>query len=397
MLEEEVETKVVEIKEDLQKEIIGLFDQLDLAKSISSPTIVVATGPTETKKFYEEVWKPDTKYKFEHFIVERADSSTVNRLVEICQKDDVVGILGIGGGKIDAAKYAAHIVHKSFFDLPTNLSSDWLASPKSVVKDGAEFFSINTTPPKIVFKYKPILLRCPPRHIAALYGDLSDKPNACADWLLRVFMEYKTGEKLKDEVYFDEVASTICVNALKDVSNVVKKMQKIYDETQIIFSHAHTLWPEIIDVAFNSAVTVGKAMSSLTPYSSRPASGPAHLCAHALDAKAPRPLIHGEGVGVMSIFTYNLRKKYADDYLVEKPFGVGLEDIVLPLRYMRAPTDAKELGVDDITMIDSVVYAAELGEKRWFNTFSYLKEFHKPPLIIDRRFAKDELKEAGLI
>ena len=97
-------------------------------------------------------------------------------------------------------------------------------------------------------------------------------------------------------------------------------------------------------------VSCGVAMSIAG--SSRPTSGSAHLFSHALDQINENPALHGEQCGVGGI-------------MMAKLHGLDWEIIKEKLQIIGAPTTAKELGIDDETVIKALLLAKSIRPERY--------------------------------
>jgi len=392
MREEDPEIEVVEIKKNLGREITKLFDKIILQKTegVESPKIMLLSSSGSTKKFAKKIPKKVSKYSFtEPQEIKEADSETCTKLLELAQKENIVALLSVGGGKVlDVGKFVGSYHKKDVIVCPTSTSHDGVCSSRAVIRKNREYHhSINVNPPRAVILNWPWIESCAkthPEYILSAIGDLSDKPNACADWLLTKVMQ-KRGEEAKEEVIYDGIKSEESVDSFKKILDLLKKME---EKEEIVAPK------ELVKPVMYSLIICGKQMSSLDPHSSRPASGPGHLISHALDKILPQPRLHGYQVGIGALISYYIREKYLDldeEPYGKKPYGVGFEEVARAFKYARIPKHWKELGIDDGDMVNAIVEAAEIGKDRWFNLFEYLKEYHKPKINIDGIFANEIL------
>ena len=86
--------------------------------------------------------------------------------------------------------------------------------------------------------------------------------------------------------------------------------------------------------------------------STRPASGSEHLFSHALDMVAPKPALHGEQVGVGAIMM---------SYLHGRNWR-AIRDV---LRRAGAPTNARELGIEDKYIVEALTIAHKIRPERY--------------------------------
>ncbi len=392
MREEDLEIEVVEIKKNLGREITKLFDKIILPKTkgVESPKIMLLNGSGPTKKFAKKIPKKVSKYSFtEPQEIKEADSETCTKLLELAQKENIVALLSVGGGKVlDVGKFVGSYHKKSVIVCPTSTTHDGICSSRAVIRKNGEYHrSINVNPPRAVILHWPWPESCTkthPEYILSGLGDLSDKPNACADWLLTKVMQER-GEDVKEETNFNKTKSKKSVDAFKEILDILKKKEEKGEAITPV---------ELVKPVMHSLITCGKQMSSLEPPSARPASGPGHLISHALDKILPQPRLHGYQVGIGALISYYIREKYLDldeKLYGKKPYGIGFEEVARAFKYARIPKHWKELGIDDGDMINAIVEAPEIGKDRWFNLFEYLKEDHKPKINIDGIFANEIL------
>jgi glycerol-1-phosphate dehydrogenase [NAD(P)+] len=131
---------------------------------------------------------------------------------------------------------------------------------------------------------------------------------------------------------------------------------------KLVMDRAHEIKPQLeesVRIVIKALVSSSVAMSIAG--SSRPASGSEHMFAHQLDVIASTPALHGEETGVGTIMMMYLH-------------GGDWKRIKNALRTIGAPTNAKELGVRDEEVIQSLVKAHEIRPNRYTILGSGLEE-----------------------
>lgn len=364
------------------EELDSKLDELNVGKNI-----LLVSGPTETKKIAEEVKKSIQSYDVKGpFVVENVTSHTVNVLRDYIGKENIGCVFGVGGGKMDAAKDAAHITGKPYIILPTSLSNDGIVSLTCVLKEYGKPYSFITTPPIAFIDHRQTILSSPFGLNASGCGDILAKFTANRDWELAV---KATGG---DSPPFDRVISDNYVNQAKKIFDDINKMEKITKKTKIPPGPDHEFLPILIEDEIEAIRVSGTQMNLL--HSSRGASGSEHLFSHGLDLVAPNPTLHGYQVGVGSVISMYLYEKY----LKEKVYGIGWKTLRQKLNYLGISTTAKKLGIRKKYMIEAFLKAPEIGKERErFTIFDYLKEFHEPRITINKKFAEEVLYKTGII
>ena len=236
-------------------------------------------------------------------------------------------ILAIGGGKvIDVAKYSAYHSNLGFISMPTTASHDGIASPIVALKDEERNpISLFTRPPQAIFVDTEIIRNAPYRLIASGCGDVIGKITAVRDAIL--------ARKIKGE-YVGDYALNLALMAAK---MVMKNAELIAAKNE-----------EGIRVLMEALISCGVAMAIAG--SSRPCSGSEHLFSHALDKVAPKPALHGEQVGVGTIMMAYLH-------------GLKWWKIKEFLKKVRAPTNAKELGIPEEYIIEALTIAHKIRKR----------------------------------
>ena len=162
--------------------------------------------------------------------------------------------------------------------------------------------------------------------VIAVFADLISNYTAVLDWQL--------AHKLKGEYYSEHAASLSHMSA-----------QVTIDNADVIKEGLEESARKVLKGLISSGVAMSIAGSS------RPASGAEHAFSHALDIVAEKPAMHGEQCGVGSIMTMYLHRE--DKYLTIKN---ALEKI-------KAPTNAKELGVSDEEIIKALTISHKIRDR----------------------------------
>ncbi len=262
-----------------------------------------------------------------HATIERADMETVKK-VRKQVKDKVDFLLGVGGGTaIDVAKTASFEEGKLYISVPTAASHDGIASSRSAIKGNKVYSSVETQAPIAILADTKIIAAAPHRLLAAGAGDMIANYTAVRDWEL--------AHSINGEPYSEYAA------ALSQMS------------AKIIIESAETIGKggeESVRKVVKALISSGVAMSIAG--SSRPASGSEHLFSHALDQVSPNPALHGEQCGVGAIMMTDLQ---GEDWRVVRD----------ALKLIRAPTNAKELGIEPRSIIKALTIAHKINPDRY--------------------------------
>ena len=254
------------------------------------------------------------------FLVETATVKDVQSVQEKIRalKPDIV--FGVGGGtKIDVAKCSSAETEIPFISVPTTASHDGIASPLASIKGLQKPYSVLAQAPLAIIADTRIIMGAPWHFTISGYEDVIAKFTAVKDWQL--------AHEEKDE-YYGGYAASLALMSAKHVMQNVNLMRKKNEEG--------------LRVLIEALISCGVSMSIAG--SSRPCSGSEHLFSHALDIIKPNCAMHGERCGVGTIMMAYLH-------------GANWKRIRDALQKLRAPTTAKELGVDK----DDVVGALELA------------------------------------
>ena len=247
---------------------------------------------------------------------------------KILLENDILYVLGIGGGKvIDIAKMMAFKLDTNFVSIPTTPSHDGIASQFVSLRGGGRAYSYITRPPTAIIVDLKIIENAPHRFIASGVGDAIAKITAVRDWRLGY---EKTGE------YYGEYAANLALLGAKLVKENSEGIGKGDRES------IRTL----VEALISDGVAAGIAGSS------RPCSGSEHLFSHALDLYGKKHALHGEQVGIGTILM---------SYLHELDYN----EIKNDLKKAGAPTNYRELGVEKEDIINALVKAKEIRPERY--------------------------------
>ncbi|MFO8051169.1 MAG: NAD(P)-dependent glycerol-1-phosphate dehydrogenase [Thermoplasmatota archaeon] len=276
-------------------------------------------------------------YDTDVIVIEGATDVSVDQVVEYLEEHGKYFMLGVGGGRpIDVAKYVAFLKNLQFISVPTAASHDGIASSRSSIEMDGRKKSIKARAPLGVVADTRIITDSPFRLLASGSADIISNYTAVLDW--------KLAHRLKG-VMFSEYAS-----ALSEMT------------AKLVLERADDIKPrleESVRVVVKALVSSSVAMSIAG--SSRPASGSEHMFAHALDAVAEKPALHGEETGVGTIMMMYLH-------------GGDWRKIREALSTIGAPVSAKELGVKDEEVIKALLEAHRIRPERYTILGSGLEE-----------------------
>ncbi len=270
----------------------------------------------------------EARYKVECNFVGEPSDEEVLRVQKIMKKLHAKTLIGIGGGRvIDVAKLVALRSGIPDIIVPTAASHDGIASPQASIQNGSDHSSIRAEAPDMIFSDLEVIKKAPYRLLAAGCGDIVAKYTAVLDWQL--------AHRLKGE-YYGEYAASLSLMSAKLVSAEADSIARVLDEG--------------IRVVMEALISCGVAMCIAG--SSRPASGSEHLFSHALDQLSQTSALHGEQTGVGAIMMTYLH-------------GKDWRRIKQTLQKIGAPTNARELGVEDSAIVKALVNAHKIRTDRY--------------------------------
>ena len=290
-------------------------------------TFLIGGGPIS--KSFE-----DGSVKILKHLVSDSDEPNVRHVEELIKDEKPDLVLGFGGGKVlDVAKLAAGNTKKKYISIPTTLSNDGISSPVSVItnKDKIPISHITKAPCAIIVDTS-IIKRAPIRHIRAGVGDMMSNLSAVFDARL-------AASKGKGKI--NDTALTLAqAGALKLLDSMAKSVK---DEDFLM-----TLTQALIKSGFAMCI-VG---------SSIPASGSEHKISHAIDyLYSPKKNLHGEQVGIATVFTMVLQKNKYYKKVVALYDRIGFPHKLTKLhltfnQFVQVVTYAKEIRPDRYTILE---------------------------------------------
>ncbi|GBF08754.1 glycerol-1-phosphate dehydrogenase [Aeropyrum pernix] len=292
--------------------------------------VLVVSGPTVSSKYFERL---RASLEAEGLtvglkIIRDATVETAEEVAREALESRIEVVAGLGGGKsIDVAKYASKRAGSVFVSIPTVASHDGITSPFSSLKGFDKPISRPAKAPEAIIIDVDVIAEAPRRYNIAGFGDLIGKYTAVLDWRL--------AHKLRLE-YYGEYAASLALLSAKHVSQYAEEIALGTREGYRVLLEA----------------LVSSGVSMCIAGSTRPASGSEHLFAHALHIVARNKPLHGEAVGVGTIMMAYLH-------------GKNWRRIRGLLKTVGAPTNAKELGVEDDEVVEALTIAARIRPERY--------------------------------
>lgn len=270
----------------------------------------------------------DKKMRVDTFLVETATIKDVEAVEEKIKTLKPQIVFGVGGGtKIDVAKCSSARQAIPFISVPTTASHDGIASPLSSIKGFGTPYSVMAQAPLAIIADTNIIMQAPWRFAISGCADVIAKLTAVKDW--------KLAHEEKDEYYGAYAASL----ALMSARLVIESASLISEKSE-----------EGIHVLIEALISCGVSMSIAG--SSRPCSGSEHMFSHGLETVRPNCSMHGERCGVGTIMMAYLHK-------------ARWKQLKATLGKLGAPTDARELGVDEEGILKALGLAATLRPERY--------------------------------
>jgi glycerol-1-phosphate dehydrogenase [NAD(P)+] len=214
---------------------------------------------------------------------------SAERLAADAQRAGGRPLVAVGGGKvIDVCKYAAHLVSRPFYCVPTQISHDGIGSPVAVLRvDGRGCpQSLGARMPGGIFVPLFAVATAPRASILSGIGDLLANLNAIADWRLA----QAAGKDRSD----DYAAM---------VSRAAARM--VHAELAAAPAGGGWLTSEFLVRLTEALVLSGVAMEIAG--SSRPCSGSEHMISHAMDELLGGVASHGLQVALGTVVASALR------------------------------------------------------------------------------------------
>ena len=264
------------------------------------------------------------------YIVEKTNLAEVKKIEKFMLNKNIDCAVGVGGGRItDAAKLSSALTNIHWISVPTSPSNDSMSSNSIAFllsREVEESFKDRPKvhPPIAIFADMNIIEKAPKRMLAAGCGDLISNYTAVKDW--------KLANELKGEYFSDYASSLSLMSATLLMENV-----KIFSED---ISESYRI---VVKGLSSSGVAMSIAGSS------RPASGSEHMFSHALDLLGSNAL-HGEQSGIGTIMMMHLHR---DNW----------EKVRETLKFVSAPTNSEEIGIDEETIVKALTIAHKIRER----------------------------------
>ncbi|MBQ0110398.1 MAG: iron-containing alcohol dehydrogenase [Oscillospiraceae bacterium] len=285
--------------------------------------------------------------------------------VENIIKDKDISVISVGTGSLnDTCRLACARQDKLLCIFATAPSMDGFASYGApIVKNGFKL-SYDAKSPEVIIGDTKILAAAPAPLKAAGFGDMMAKYVGLADW--------KISSILTGEIYCEMVAALTRTAA----DNLILMADKVQQND-----------PDTAGEIFTSLLLTGIGMSFMK--NSRPASGSEHIIAHLIECLELRenklPNLHGEDVGVATLYMLNYLQKAAQNRTV-KAHKENLDlDNILEFYGNMAP-QVKELNTP--TTILSDINPQDIEEK-WQDIRDAILELPKTEKVLDA------MKKAG--
>ncbi|MHA1447859.1 MAG: iron-containing alcohol dehydrogenase [Candidatus Hodarchaeales archaeon] len=342
MLFVEVPRKVVYGKGAISKletacESIGMKKKDELA---------IVSGDSATKRIAEEKIAPliEDSYEVQHIVIEKTMNgiSGVESIISSCKGEKVM-LIACGGGRImDMVKMATAAIKSNYISLPTSASHDGFSSPyigfllrKELEEEQeknkeSKITHYSPVSPIAIVGDTELAHKAPYSYLASGYCDLLAKRTAYADWVL--------ANRLRGE-HFDEHAAIFGLFSATMAEKGVKLVAMNQERGVRL----------VIKALGNSGVSMSLAGNS------RPASGAEHLISHYMDllsVKRGFKSSHGYQVGLATIITSYLH-------------GLDWEKTRSFLKQVKAPVNARELGIDRDILLEALLNAHKIRPDRY--------------------------------
>ncbi|MCI3920110.1 sn-glycerol-1-phosphate dehydrogenase [Paenibacillus sp. TRM 82003] len=270
-------------------------------------------------------------------------------------KGETDAIIAVGSGTIhDAVRFACAKLGKAFLSVSTAASVDGYTSAGAPLIVRGKKQTVQAVSPEAMFADTDVLVQAPMQLTAAGFGDMLGKYTSLADWVWSRDLGNEPFCPLAYELTEQALAS--CEAVAADIA------ERGEDGIRILFE----------------ALTVS-GFAMLLAGHSRSASGAEHHLSHYWEMEflraGKRQLLHGAKVGVAAVIVAALYRRIAAERpeLASNRYSrlPGPEAITQSLRTLRAPTTARELGVDVSLAEQSLMQAHRLRDRytglRWVN------------------------------
>lgn len=260
--------------------------------------------------------------------VKEATTDAADQAVQFYEETGASFAVAVGGGKvIDVCKYSSFKYDIPFVSVPTAASHDGIASARASLYGVDVKGSFPSKAPILVVGDIATLSKAPKRFTISGCADIISNKTAIMDWELsrRITGEHKSS-------YASTLAEISAISMIEAREEIAKDPIK---------GAYHV---------FKGLITSSMAMC--IEGSSRPASGAEHLISHSIDQLVEHPGLHGEQVGMMSIFTMYLH-------------GGNWQEIKETLEIIGAPIKASQIGIDPETLVKAILTAQSIRPERY--------------------------------
>jgi glycerol-1-phosphate dehydrogenase [NAD(P)+] len=253
----------------------------EVADELGFARLCLASGPTVTRRLASGLAGSLGRDVGSPLTVEGNGERDVERLAAASELRAADALVAVGGGRtIDVAKSACELAGRPVVVVPTQLTTDGIASPVSViVSRSGTIESRRARLPIGVVVDLEFVAGSPPERLRAGLGDLIANASALRDWRLA---EAAGRESVDDFASLLAGAASDLVLAT-DVSSLGRGAPS----------------PAFLERLLHGLVMSGLAMEIAG--SSRPCSGAEHLISHAIDRLHPGLAQHGEQVAFGSL------------------------------------------------------------------------------------------------
>jgi glycerol-1-phosphate dehydrogenase [NAD(P)+] len=314
----------------VQPRVLSKVAQILSAQNLAFRRALVVTGPGKTMAYGRRIAAAleggDVEVR-----VEAIGAPTYAEVDRI--KNDLLEqyfpdvVLAVGGGSaIDVVKLAATERRLPWVSVPTSASNDGFCSPVVVLWTDDKRKRVGGSMPIGVVSDLSVIASSPRRLRLAGVGDLISNITACNDWELAA---------RRGKASLNGIARMLALSGARQMLGVSD--------------------PNIDDPGFLNIVVEGLILSGLAMEvcgTSRPCSGSEHLISHALDAGNVGNALHGEQVGVATLFCSRMQGR-DDSALRRFAHRVGIS--VTP----------KQLGLGRQQFIEAARAAPGMRPGRW--------------------------------
>ncbi len=312
---------------------------------LSGLGLLVVSGSGASKHWGERVYEC-IDFPVERHFVQGNTREDVVRLDVCCAERGIEGLIAVGGGRvIDVCKAAAKHRGLPVLVVPTALSSDCIASPISVIRDGNVAASLPARMPLGVIIDLALVEDCPRPLLLSGLGDLLSNLSASLDWQLAV----EAGEDR-----WDGFADILARQAAEQV--LFLQPDKVFERDGIV---------RLAEGLVMSGIAMEVAGSS------RPCSGAEHTISHAIDALGLGHGSHGEQVALGVLYVQALRKRLG--------LAAGADEAVRMIRTCGLPRSPADIGVSRDQFLQAVRQAPSTRPDR----FTVLSASHSARLLED--------------